>query len=104
MTFGRGVLSVFAAVFGALFTLFILESMQHPHTAIGFDAVFESVLLSPRFWGIAVLFVGLLFLTNLLKNKALRVLLFWIPSVTLLLLGLGVCALYGYIWLHFRNM
>jgi len=59
--------------------------------------------LSPLFWTLALLFFALLFAASRLGNKILRVILFWIPILTVSLLGMAIAALSTYVFVHFRN-
>jgi hypothetical protein len=61
-------------------------------------------LLSPLSWILAIVVFGLLFGASHLGNKALRVSLFWIPSLAISILGFGLLSvflsLFAYAWFH----
>jgi len=54
----------------------------------------ESVL-SPRFWIPAVLLFGLFFAASR-AGTVLRVLFFWVPTLTVSVLGFSMVAMYAY--------
>lgn len=58
-------------------------------------------LLSPRIWILAVLFFALFFAASRLGNKQLRILLFWIPTLTVT--SLAIVGLFTYFSLRFRH-
>jgi len=58
---------------------------------------------SPLFWSLALLFFALFFAASRLENKILRVFLFWIPTLTVSVLGMAIAALFTYTLIHFRN-
>jgi len=59
--------------------------------------------LSPLFWILAALFFALFFAASRLGNKFLRVLLFWIPTLTVSALSMAIVALVIYVVIHFRH-
>jgi hypothetical protein len=50
---------------------------------------------SPLFWLLAIVLFALFFLTSRLGSKLLRIILFWIPTVTVSTLGIATVALYA---------
>jgi len=58
---------------------------------------------SPLFWILAVMFFALFFAASRLKNKLLRVFLFWIPTLTVSALSIAIVALFAYLFIHFRR-
>ena len=59
--------------------------------------------LSPLFWTLALLIFALLFAASRLGNKILRVILFWIPTLTISVLVMAIAALDAYVFMHFRD-
>src|ERR1017187_2733868 len=59
----------------------------------------ESVF-SPLFWILAVLFCALFFAASRLKNKLLRVFLFWIPTLTVSVFCIAIVALFTYLFIR----
>jgi hypothetical protein len=56
----------------------------------------ESVL-SPRFWIVGVLLFGFFFAASR-GRTVLRVLFFWIPTLTISTLGFSIVAMYAYLF------
>src|SRR5271154_3301759 len=51
---------------------------------------------SPFFWALAILFFVLFFAAGRLGNKILRAFLFWIPTLTVFVLGMATVGLLTY--------
>jgi hypothetical protein len=108
MNYVKGILSGLAAIFLAecvpgSWSVFKGISEQK---ATGLGAVGAGIMesaFSPLFWTLALLFFALLFAASRLGNKILRVILFWIPILTVSLLGMAIAALSTYEFVHFRN-
>jgi hypothetical protein len=64
---------------------------------------FAESLLSPLFWALAFLIFALFYGASKLGNQGLRVLLFWIPTVTVSVLGVTTVAMVAYVILSFRR-
>jgi len=60
-------------------------------------------ILSPLFWILAVLFFAMFFSASRLENKFLRVFLFWFPTLSVSTFGLGIVALFTFVFIRFRN-
>ena len=60
-------------------------------------------LFSPFFGIVAIVIFALLFAASRLGNKALRILLFWIPSLTVSSVSVATVVLYTYLIIRFRN-
>jgi hypothetical protein len=60
-------------------------------------------LLTPRFWILSILFFVLFLLASRVTNKSLRVIAFWIPTVSACCAGIGVAALFTYVLVRFTN-
>jgi hypothetical protein len=68
--------------------------------AIGFDPYsLRAGIFSPWCWLIAVVFFALFFMASQLGSKALRVLLFWVPTLAISTL----CALLTFAWVLLRK-
>lgn len=108
MNYVKAILSVLAA-------LFLAQCVPGPWSvfrgisqekATGLAAVAGGLLasaFSPLFWMIAILFFALFFTAARLGNRALRILLFWIPAVTISVVCLASAAILTYVFLHFRQ-
>jgi hypothetical protein len=60
-------------------------------------------LFSPLFWILAVVFFALFFAAGRLRNKVLRVFLFWIPTLTVSVLWVAIVALISYVFIRARH-
>jgi len=108
MNYVKGILSGLAAIFLAEFvpspwSIFKGISEQK---ATGLGAVAGGIMgsaFSPLFWTLALLFFALFFAASRLGNKILRILLFWIPAVTVSVLGVAITVLLTYVFIHFRD-
>jgi hypothetical protein len=108
MNYVKGILSGLAAIFLAEFvpgpwSMFRGISEQK---ATGLGAVAGGLMesaVSPLFWTLAFLFFALFFAASRLGNKILRVFLFWIPTLTVSVLGMAIVALFTYLFIHFRD-
>ncbi len=108
MDYVKGILSGLAAIF-------LAESVPGPWSifkgiseqkATGLAFVAGGLTrsaLSPFFWALALLFFVLLLGASRLGNKILRVFLFWIPTLTVSVLGMAIVALSTYMFIHFRD-
>jgi len=101
-------LSVLAAVFVALFAPGIWSIFRGFDTTktTGLGAVAGGLmesLYSPVFWIMVILLFALFFRASRLGNTAVRVLLFWIPTVLTSTLGLLFGALFVYLITRSRH-
>jgi len=71
--------------------------------AVVAGGLLESVF-SPLFWILAISFFALFFGASRLGNKVLRILLFWIPTLTVSFFGIAILALFTYLALRFRHL
>ena len=104
MEYVKGVLSGFAAIFIAE-SVFFWPTLSATK-ATGLAAVVGLLvgsILSPRFWIIGVLLFGLFFAASRLGNKVLRVLLFWIPTLSVSCFTIAVVALIAYVLVRFGH-
>jgi hypothetical protein len=73
---------------------------------VGFGAITATILgsiVSPWCWLIAFVCFALFFAASRLGSKALRVLLFWTPTLAISTLGFGICALLTSVWMLLRK-
>jgi hypothetical protein len=108
MDYVKGILSGLAAIF-------LAESVPGPWSifegiseqkATGLGAVAGGLTksaFSPLFWALSLLFFSLFFVGSRLGSKILRVFLFWIPTLTVSVLGTAIVALFTYVFIHFRD-
>lgn len=98
MGYIKGTLSAVAAMLVAEF-VFLWPTLSGSR-ATGMAALhwllLESVF-SPRFWLVGVLLFGLFFAASR-GSTALRVLFFWIPTLTISLLASSIVAMYTYLF------
>jgi len=108
MDYVKGVLSGLAAIILAelvpgLWSVFRGISEQK---ATGLAAVaghlVESVF-SPLFWILAVSFFLLFHAAGRSGNKPVRILVFWIPTVTVTAVSIAIAAFFTYLIVHFRH-
>jgi type IV secretory pathway VirB3-like protein len=103
MTYLKATLSTLAALFLAVLTpMFwtVFRGMSQ-EKATGLDVVAGGLLesiLSPWFWILVVVFSAIFYITGRCDSKVLRILFFWIPTITTSVLGFGLwtlmCALF----------
>jgi hypothetical protein len=106
VTYLKGALSAVAAMLVALLVAggFLKGISEQKATGLGAVAGgLGAALLSPLFWVLAISSYTLLFAAGRLTSKALRVLLFWAPTLVICTLGVGLFALYAYALVHSRN-
>jgi len=98
MNYIKGILSGLAAIFVAEFVFFwpTLSGEKATGLAVLKALLVESVL-SPRFWIVSVLLFGLFFAAGR-GSTSLRVLFFWIPTLTVLAFGFSIVAMYAYLF------
>jgi len=106
MAYLKGVLSAVAALFLAVITQMFSTAFRgiSSGTANGLATVnlglVESIL-SAWFWILACIFLACFYATGRLENKTLRVLLFWIPTITTTALGFGFWVLLRLLLMRF---
>ena len=107
MIYVKGVLSGVAAIFVALLGPGLLQALKSisRQRAIGLGAIagFWNPLFSPLFWILAISSFVLFLTASRLGSKVLRIVLFWIPTLFVSMLGFGLVALFTYGWMHFRK-
>lgn len=100
MDYFKGTLSGLAAVFVAEFAFFwpVFKGSKATGLSVLKARLIESIL-SPRFWIVSVLLFVLFFAASR-GSTFLRVLFFWIPTVTVSALGFSIVALYAYLFVR----
>ena len=98
MTPMRALLAGFASFFLAeyVFAYFKYFRFLSGQKAIGvgvLKAIVLESLLSPLFWAVAILSVGIFLIAGRLANGALRTAFFWIPAILINTLGFGFLTL-----------
>jgi hypothetical protein len=97
MDYIKGILSGLAAVFVAEFVFFWPTLSREKATGLAvLKALLVRSVLSPRFWIVGVLLFGL-FVAASRGSTVLRVLFFWIPTLTVSALGFSIVAMYAYL-------
>jgi hypothetical protein len=97
MGYVTGVLSALAAIFIAEFVSIWPSLRGSKATGL---AVLLASPLSLRFWIVGILVFGLFFAASR-GNTVLRVLFFWIPTLTVSALGFSIVAMYAYLFTSF---
>jgi hypothetical protein len=64
---------------------------------------FMESAFSPWFWALTLVFLAMFVAASRLRNKTVRILLFWIPTVAVSILGLAITGLLTYLFFHFRH-
>ena len=59
--------------------------------------------LSPLFWVLVIALFAIFFAASRLDNKPLRVVFFWIPTLTSSGLIFAMVSIVAYVVIHFRN-
>jgi hypothetical protein len=97
MDYIKGILSGLAAIFVAEFVFFwpTLNGSKATGLAV-LKGLLASSVFSPRFWIVGVLLFGVFFAASR-GSTVLRVLFFWIPTVTVSALGFSIVAMYAYL-------
>ncbi len=108
MVYVRGILSGVTALFLALCVPGLVHAFKgiSQEKATGLAVVARGLteaIFSCLFWIVAGALFALFFAASRLNNKALRVLLFWIPTVFVSILSVGVMGLVTYLYLRFRQ-
>ncbi len=98
MEYIKNILSGLAALLTAEFVFFwpFLKGSKATGMA-AVVALFVESLLSLRFWIVALLLFGIFFAASR-GSTVLRVLFFWIPTLTVSALGLSIVAMYSYLF------
>jgi hypothetical protein len=108
MTYVKGILSGFAAIILAEFVPGLWSAFadisreKATGLAVVAGGIVES-LLTPRFWILAVLLFASFFAASRLGNKPVRIVLFWIPTLTVSALSFAIVGLFTYLSIRFRH-
>ncbi len=106
MGYAKGVLAGAAAIFGVLLVPGLIRVGMSHEKATGL-AVLTGGLLeafrSPLFWVVVFSVFALFFVAGRLGSKALRVLSFWVPAITITTLGCAVVGLLAFVFFRFRR-
>lgn len=96
--------AVFVAALLPSFFFALKTGISEKATGVGVVAgSLSEIILSPLFWIIAALFFSLFRWASRSGQPLVRVLLFWVPSVTTSVLGIAFLTLFTYTYLHFRH-
>jgi len=105
MNYVKAILSGLAAIFLAWIVILWPSAFRgiSEQKATGLS-VFVAPVFSPLFWFLAVLLLALFVAVSRVGNKFLRVLLFWIPTVSVSTLVVGIVALLTYAFIHLKHL
>lgn len=109
MNYVKAILSGVAAIVAAelIPAMWWFVSGLNRQKATGLAAVAGGLtesLFSFTFWGLFILLFVLFFAASRLEHKALRVLLFWIPTIVISAVGALIFALFGYLIARFGRL
>lgn len=107
MTLPKFLLSGFSTLVVLLIgsPIIIMYPALKAEKATGLGAVaggLTEALFTPQFWLSAILLLLFFWYTSQLGSKILRLVLFWIPSVSTTVMGAALLALVGYAFRHNR--
>jgi hypothetical protein len=103
MDYVKGILSGLAAIFVTEFVFFWPTLSTEKATGLGvLKALVVESVHSPRFWIVGVLAFGVFFGASR-ASTVLRVLFFWIPTLTVSALGATIVAFYAYLFTMSRH-
>jgi len=106
MAYVKAILSGIAAIIVTeLLTIWwVLRPSQAQATGIDLIiAIVRGSVLWPLSWILAISSFAIFFAASRLDSKALRVVFFWIPTVTASCIGLTVASSIAYLIIRFRN-
>ncbi len=108
MAYVKPLLSGFTAICVSLCVPGLIHAFQgiRQEKATGIAVLWVGLLeaaLSPLFWIVAGVLFASFFTFSRLESKALRVVLFWVPSFFVLSVVIGLSALIGYAYLRFHQ-
>jgi hypothetical protein len=108
MDYVKGILSGVVAMIlaevvpGVWWALTGISNNKATGVAVVWAGLIES-LFSFQFWILAILFFALFFAASRLGSKPLRVVLFWIPSLTVIAASVAIVAMFTHLLLRFRH-
>lgn len=107
MNYAKGILSGFTAiVLAEIMPVSPIFQGIRNSKATGIAAVaggFVENLFSPALWIVAVAIFALFFAASRLGNKPLRIILFWIPTLTVGSISLAIVGLCTFLIIRFRH-
>lgn len=108
MDYIKNILSGLAAIFLAEFLPFFSWSpfkgiSEQKATGLAAVAGGFAAIFSPLFWIVTILFFAVFYGAGRLGNGALRILLFWIPTLLVSAVGCVLLGLFAYALIHFRH-
>jgi hypothetical protein len=106
MVYAKATLAGVASFLGLLIIPALIHFFAGPQKATGIAVVWAGLvelLLSPLFWIEVFCIFALFLVASRLASKAARIVLFWIPAVTITSIGCAVIGLMTFVVLHFRR-
>jgi hypothetical protein len=96
---GIGTIAILLIGLPIIMTYPALKAEKATGIAVVAGALTEAVL-SPQFWLSAILLLLFFWYTSQFSSKILRVVLFWMPTVSATVIGVGIVALIRYAHTH----
>lgn len=107
MVYVKAILSGMTAVIATeLLTIWWVLRPWVPQTATGIELIFavlRSSLVHAQPWILAIVLFATFFAASRLDSKLFRVVLFWIPTVTISCIGITLVSLVSYLITRFNN-
>jgi hypothetical protein len=107
MTYVKGILSGVSAVIAADLLLIwwvLIRGSQAKATGLALMIAFlRASVVSPLFWTLGISLFAVFFFASRLESNALRVVFFWIPTVTTSCIGLTLASSVAYLIIRFRT-
>jgi hypothetical protein len=107
MVYVKAILSAMTAVIATeLLTIWWVLRPWSSSKATGIDLIFavlRASLVHAQPWILAILLFAIFFAASRLDSKTLRVVLFWIPTVTISCVGLTLVPSVAYLITKFKN-
>ena len=105
LSYAKSILSGIAGVILAIIGPGLIYALRgiSAEKATGLAAVaggLSGALFSPLFWILAVFLTLSFWSASRLHNRALRVFLFWIPTLFISTIGMAIVTLMGYVYLR----
>jgi len=107
MLYVKAILSGLTAVIATeLLTIWWVLRPWSSQTATGMDLIFavlKASLVHAQPWILAIFLFATFFAASRLGSEALRVVLFWIPTVTISCIGITLVSSVAYLMTQFKN-
>ena len=107
MVYAKAILTGMAAVIATeLLTIWWVLRPWSSQKAIGMELLFSVLrasLVHAQPWILAIFLFATFFAASRLDSKTLRVVLFWIPTVTISCIGITLVTIVAYVITQFRN-